>query len=44
MVPFTERTVSRVWGDALWIGGGAGTNLPFYPDDVRVTFLGPDPA
>ena len=42
MAPYRKRTAGRVWGDVLEIGGGTGANLPYYPDDARVTFLEPD--
>lgn len=42
VVPYRKRTAGRVWGDVLEIGGGTGANLPYYPDDARITFLEPD--
>ena len=42
MVPYRRRTAGCVWGDVLEIGAGTGANLPYYPDDARVTFLEPD--
>ena len=43
MAPYRKSTAGRAWGDVLEIGGGTGANLPYYPDDVRLTFLEPDP-
>ncbi len=42
LVPYRKRTAGRTWGDVLEIGGGTGANLPYYPDDARVTFVEPD--
>ena len=42
IVPYRKRTAGCAWGDVLEIGGGTGANLPYYPDDARVTFLEPD--
>ena len=42
MAPYRERTAGGVWGEVLEIGAGTGANVPYYPDDARVTFLEPD--
>ena len=43
IVPYRKRTAGCAWGDVLEIGGGTGANLPYYPDDARLTFIEPDP-
>jgi ubiquinone/menaquinone biosynthesis C-methylase UbiE len=40
---YRERTAGRAWGDVLEIGGGTGANLRFYPADVRLTMVEPNP-
>ena len=42
VVPYRKRTAGYAWGDVLEIGGGTGANLPYYPDDAKLTFLEPD--
>ena len=42
VVPYRKRTAGCTWGDVLEIGGGTGANLPYYPDDARITFIEPD--
>ena len=42
VVPYRKRTAGCAWGDVLEIGGGTGANLPYYPDDARITFIEPD--
>ena len=42
VVPYRKRTAGCAWGDVLEIGGGTGANLPYFPDDARITFIEPD--
>ena len=42
VVQYRKRTAGRTWGDVLEVGGGTGANLPYYPDDARITFIEPD--
>ena len=42
VVPYRKRTAGCTWGDVLEIGGGTGTNLPYHPDDAKITFIEPD--
>ena len=43
VAPYRTATAGRTWGDVLEIGGGTGANLPYYPADVILTFIEPDP-
>lgn len=43
VAPYRTETAGRTWGDVLEIGGGTGANLPYYPADVKLTFIEPDP-
>jgi|TARA_B100001971_G_scaffold191535_1_gene195126 SAM-dependent methyltransferase len=43
VIPFRRETAGVTSGSVLEIGGGTGANLPYYPDDVRLTFLEPNP-
>lgn len=43
VIPYRKKTAGLTWGDVLEIGGGTGANLPFYPPDVRLTVVEPDP-
>ncbi len=41
--PYRKETAGRARGETLEIGAGTGSNLPFYPHDVRLTALEPNP-
>ena len=43
VMPYRSQTAGRTWGDTLEIGAGTGANLPFYPRDVRLTAVEPNP-
>ena len=43
IIPYREKTAGLSWGDTLEIGGGTGANLPYYPSDVRLTMVEPNP-
>ena len=36
VIPYRKETAGRTWGDVLEIGGGTGSNLPYYPDRPRL--------
>lgn len=40
---YRRRTAGRARGDVLEIGGGTGINLRFYPGDVNLTMVEPNP-
>ena len=40
---YRRYTAGQTWGDVLEIGGGTGANLPYYPPDVRLTVVEPNP-
>ena len=42
VVPYRKRTAGAARGSVLEIGGGTGANLPYYPQDVSITFIEPD--
>ena len=41
--PYREQTAGRAQGEVLEIGAGTGANLPFYPDDVGLAAVEPNP-
>ena len=41
--PYRRQTAGRAHGDVLEIGAGTGANLAFYPDDLRLTAVEPNP-
>ena len=40
---YRRATAGTVSGDVLEVGGGTGSNLPFFPPQARLTFLEPNP-
>ncbi len=43
LVDYRRRTAGQARGDVLEIGGGTGINLRFYPQDVSLTMVEPNP-
>ena len=43
LASYREATAGQARGDVLEIGGGTGANLSFYPNDVRLTVVEPNP-
>lgn len=43
VTPYRRETAGRTRGDVLEIGAGTGANLPFYPREVRLTVVEPNP-
>ena len=43
LLPYRRQTAGQARGDVLEIGGGTGANLPFYPANVDLTVVEPNP-
>ena len=43
VIPYRRQTAGQARGDVLEIGGGTGANLPFYPANVDLTVVEPNP-
>ncbi len=43
VAPYRRQTAGRAKGDVLEVGAGTGANLDFYPPDVRITVVEPNP-
>ena len=43
LASYRDQTAGHSWGDVLEIGGGTGANLAFYPKDINLTVIEPNP-
>lgn len=43
LAPLRARSAGRAQGNVLEIGAGTGANLPFYPSDIRLSVVEPNP-
>ena len=43
LASYRDQTAGHTWGDVLEIGGGTGANLAFYPKDINLTVIEPNP-
>lgn len=43
LAPFRQRVAGQARGDVLEIGAGTGANLPYYPAEVRLAVVEPNP-
>jgi ubiquinone/menaquinone biosynthesis C-methylase UbiE len=43
LAPYRQRTAGQTRGHTLEIAAGTGANLPFYPEEVSITIVEPNP-